>query len=73
MQQTLSNSDRVQEVALAILAYLDSHPHAKDTLEGIAHWWVGAEVTLVRKALDILVRNGEVAENGCHYSRRPQL
>lgn len=28
------------ELARAILHYLESHPKAKDTLEGIAQWWL---------------------------------
>jgi len=32
-----------RELGLAILRYLESHPEAKDTLEGIAQWWLMQE------------------------------
>ena len=28
------------EIASQILSYLDKHPAAKDTLDGIAQWWL---------------------------------
>lgn len=36
----LLQEDRLAEVGDAILRYLDSHPRAADTSEGIARWWV---------------------------------
>jgi len=30
----------VRQVGLEILAYLAKHPEAKDTLEGVRHWWL---------------------------------
>ena len=33
-------SDFEDEIAQAILIYLLEHPDAKDTLEGIAQWWL---------------------------------
>ena len=30
------------DVAAAILGYLEEHPHGMDTLEGIAEWWIDA-------------------------------
>jgi hypothetical protein len=32
--------ERLVEVVDAILRYLHSHPHAADTVEGIAKWWL---------------------------------
>ena len=29
-----------RELARAILYYLEAHPEAKDTIEGIAQWWL---------------------------------
>jgi hypothetical protein len=42
------------ELAEAILEYLSEYPHAMDTLEGIAEWWVMREQ--VRVEVDALVR-----------------
>lgn len=34
--------DRIrQDLCHAILRYLQTHPHAADSVEGIALWWVG--------------------------------
>ena len=42
-------------LALQILDYLRSHPQAKDSVEGIAQFWVSADPIEVRRALDQLV------------------
>jgi hypothetical protein len=48
-----------------ILAYLDAHPEAADTVDGIRQWWLaaGAERSPadVQAALDLLVERGLVA------------
>ena len=46
-----------EEIPLAsrILLYLYLNPSAKDTLEGIAQWWVREPATEVRKVMDVLV------------------
>lgn len=54
------------EVAEQIERYLDVHPHAADSAEGIACWWLTrqryeAAVQLVEQALEILVRRGSIA------------
>jgi Bacterial regulatory proteins, gntR family len=51
-------------VAAAIRNYFALHPHAKDTAQGIAEWWLGDEaatsVEVVRRALRRLVSDGFV-------------
>ena len=42
-------------LALRILDSLRSHPQAKDSVEGIAQFWVSADPIEVRRALDRLV------------------
>jgi hypothetical protein len=61
------------DVAAAILGYLEEHPQRMDTLEGIAEWWVArqqihVEVATVTKALERLTERGalEVIANGAH-------
>lgn len=51
------------EVEDAILAYLAEHPHAADTLQGIAEWWlmrhqVLTTVTTLERVLRCLTQNG---------------
>jgi len=59
-QELLTNS---------ILAYLAEHPHASDTLEGIAEWWVMRQqvrvgVKMLKKALSELKERGYVEKIG---------
>jgi len=54
-------------MARAILRYLQGHPDAKDTLEGIAQWWLLKEWTerkyyQVESSLSDLVSRGLVIE-----------
>lgn len=54
-----------EELAREILAYLDAHPDAADSLEGVVQWWILHErflrgVRAVHRALDRLVDRGEV-------------
>lgn len=55
----------VAAVAAAIRRYLRDHPHAADTLQGIALWWLpgnaGKEwLANVKRAIEQLVNRGEV-------------
>jgi hypothetical protein len=55
----------VAAVAAAIRRYLRDHPHAADTLEGIALWWLSGNagnerLTNVQRAIEQLVNQGEV-------------
>src|SRR5262245_57141149 len=52
-------------ITWSILGYLCSHPYAKDTVAGVARWWLGAEGleatrAEVKTALDQLVAAGWV-------------
>ena len=60
--------DEDQEIARAVLRYLQEHPDAKDTLEGIAQWWLLRECTErklaeVERGVSILVAKGLVLES----------
>ena len=45
------------DVAKKILEYLRHHPEAKDTLDGVAQWWLKkSDIYLVREALAELTR-----------------
>lgn len=62
----MSNDDHLaDELAHEIRNYLDGHPDAADTLEGVVQWWIGHErfmrgVGAVGRALDRLMDGGEV-------------
>ena len=54
-------------MARAILQYLQGHPDAKDTLEGIAQWWLLKEWTerkyyQIETSLSFLVSRGLVIQ-----------
>lgn len=60
-------SEEEYEVAHAILNYLYEHPDAKDTLEGIAQWWItregiARELDEVERGILILLNQGLVVE-----------
>jgi hypothetical protein len=57
------HDDAVQAVATAIRRYLQRHPDAADTAEGIARWWLGGrcdehELRRVQEAIAVLVKRG---------------
>lgn len=61
------------EIAREILHYLQVHPDAKDTLEGIAQWWLLKEWTerkfqQIEATISQLVSKGLIVER-----RRPGL
>jgi hypothetical protein len=68
----------LQDVVRCLARYLREHPHAGDTVEGIAQWWLGltpASLGLVECALEVLERAalvvGARAPDGrIHYRRR---
>lgn len=59
-----TEQERLVDVVEAILRYLHGHPHAVDTAEGIARWWLPAkhpaDTRLVEAALDRLEAQGLV-------------
>ena len=54
--------EHLTETVDAILRYLDSHPDAADTEEGIAKWWLpnalSVDICTVQLALSRLERQG---------------
>ena len=59
--------DRVKTVAREIEHYLEAHPGAADSLEGIASWWVSRqrirdELEIVQAALEQLADTGIVSK-----------
>ena len=52
-----------EEIIDKVLGYLQKHPEASDTLEGISRWWVEHEcvgdiVDKVSEALEVLLEKG---------------
>jgi len=67
----------IQDLSSHILRYLLKHPEARDSIEGIAEWWVllqriEDEVDNVKEALDLLIQQGlvEVEEGSGASGRR---
>ena len=61
-----------------VMKYLEEHPHAMDTLQGIAEWWIGrdrAHVDLVELAcaLDHLTTDGALERIGSGEAARYRL
>jgi hypothetical protein len=58
----------VEDIARDLERYVDRHPAAADTVDGIARWWLAGPMQPPRRdveaALDLLVRRGVL-------SRRP--
>jgi hypothetical protein len=59
--------DDQQELAGEILGYLEKHPEAKDTAEGIARWWLQRRegfppVDAVERAITSLLSRGLIVE-----------
>ena len=56
-----------QTVIRDILHYLLEHPDAKDTRDGILHWWIPQrtsepDIHLIQAALDALVSKGWISK-----------
>ena len=59
--------DTEESIAQRILSYLMNRPESKDTLEGIAQWWLEREyieesVDMVSRELSLLCSQGFVVE-----------
>jgi hypothetical protein len=68
-----------KQVADLIVEYLREHPHAMDTAEGVAAWWLPesrrpANLLVTRRALERLVAGGLLEKIGqgdrAHYGLR---
>ena len=70
-------------IAQAVVRYLQAHPHAADTVEGIMRWWLGPELGCVpsdalEQALAALVASGHVVRDSLGdgrfvYRRGPSI
>ena len=61
------SEEQEEEIGRSILRYLQEHPDAKDTLEGIAQWWVLKEWSALRfaaveRAVTILLAKDLIVE-----------
>jgi Fe2+ or Zn2+ uptake regulation protein len=73
-----SLTDAEVNLRALVLAYLDDHPTAMDTIDGIAEWWIlrqqiDIEVRRVSRVLALLVTEGvleEVNQSGLRFYRR---
>jgi hypothetical protein len=61
--------EKEKEISRAILHYLQVHPDAKDTLEGIAQWWLLKEWT-ERKFQQIEASISQLVSRGLLVERR---
>ena len=60
-------SDADLEIARAVLRYLQDQPDAKDTLQGIAQWWILREcaerkISEVEEGISVLLAKGLIVE-----------
>ena len=60
--------DEVDDVAIAIVDYLSTHPYASDTIIGIARWWLAPwpfpiSLEQLEKAMQLLVTKGQVVSD----------
>jgi hypothetical protein len=64
-----TSEEDIISVAQLIIEYLKNNPDAKDTVEGIAKWWVHKDKAVVERALDYLVKRKKVMR----YDAQTQL
>jgi len=74
-----AGDERVSRIAVALLEYAESNPHASDTLDGIGRWWLTNANSVSRedlsRALDKLVAEGRfdthISPDGqCRWRKR---
>jgi DNA-binding PadR family transcriptional regulator len=75
MAEDDDSAQRLQMLQREILSYLAQHPDAKDTVEGIMHWWLpggdtGVRTSEVTAALDALVAQGWVTASSVGQGAR---
>ncbi|MEN9455387.1 MAG: hypothetical protein RL210_906 [Pseudomonadota bacterium] len=49
------NDPPQQDLQLRILTYLDAHPGAGDTIDGVWQWWLGAKAGVPPQQLEALL------------------
>ena len=57
----------ITDVSQLIESYLNNHPQAQDTLDGVVDWWLQKQLidnstAVVKDSLDRLIQKGVVAE-----------
>jgi hypothetical protein len=62
---SIDDNGEVERIARDVREYLDAHPHAADTLEGVVKWWLmrqryGRAEELVQMALELLQQEGKI-------------
>lgn len=63
-----SHTSDLSDVADEIREYLENHPHASDTLDGVLKWWLPRQrliesARLVEGALEKLVHEGVIEKH----------
>ncbi len=64
-------NEKIIAVADEIRRYLEGHPHASDSIEGVRRWWLRDRESLenVERALELLEQRGSVLKqrlpDGC--------
>ena len=67
-RENSGDPEKTWEVALKILRYLQEHPRAADTANGILEWWllkqsISEEQNLVDQALKMLIEKNLILSN----------
>lgn len=70
--------DPEENVRQMVLDYLREHPHAMDTLEGIAEWWIAPRMTredveALSNVLEVMAADGILERLGTGSTSRYRL